>query len=92
MNRQTKRMMEKQGADQRPRAPDRRPGPTPASDRVGPRQFATEVRGELRKVAWPSKREVVNSTIVVLIAVVVLGALIFGLDYLSSELVLFLYD
>ena len=51
-----------------------------------------EVRGEMRKVAWPTKREIINSTIIVLIAVVVMTALIFGFDYASSKFVLFLFD
>lgn len=90
-NRQTKRMMAKQGAEQRPRAPERRPMQQQARDRTSPREFVSEVRGELRKVAWPTKQEVVNSTIVVLIAVIVMGTLIFGFDWASSKLVLFLY-
>ncbi len=50
------------------------------------------MRGELKKVAWPTKKEVVNSTIIVLIAVIVMTALIFGFDYLSAKFVLFLFD
>ncbi len=93
MNRQTKRLMQRQKAD-RPRAPERRarPQPAPQRERVGPRQYLAEVRGELRKVAWPTRQEVINSTIIVLIAVTVLTSLIFGYDYASSKLVLFLFD
>lgn len=94
MNRQTKRLMQKQGGD-KPRAPERKARPQAApqkKERIGPRQYLSEVRGELRKVAWPTRREVVNSTIVVLIAVTVMTSLIFGFDYFSSKLVLFLYD
>ncbi|GMU79154.1 MAG: hypothetical protein AMXMBFR46_19470 [Acidimicrobiia bacterium] len=93
MNRQTKRLMAKQGAD-KPRAPERRtpPQPSPAKEKVGARQYFSEVRGELKKVAWPTRKEVVNSTIVVLIAIVVMTALIFGFDYASSKFVLFLFD
>ena len=94
MNRQTKRMMAKQGSD-KPRAPERR-APAPqkegSKDRVGVRQYFSEVRGELKKVAWPTKKEVINSTLVVLIAVVVMTTLIFGFDYLSGKFVLFLFD
>jgi preprotein translocase subunit SecE len=50
------------------------------------------VKGELRKVAWPTKKEVINSTIIVLIAVIVMTALIFGFDYASAKFVLFLFD
>ena len=46
----------------------------------------------MRKVAWPTKQEIVNSTIAVLIAVVFMTSLIFGLDYASSKFVLFLFD
>ncbi|HEY3096411.1 MAG TPA: preprotein translocase subunit SecE [Acidimicrobiia bacterium] len=93
MNRQTKRLMQRQKAD-RPRAPERRarPQPAPQRERVGPRQYLAEVRAELRKVAWPTRQEVINSTIIVLIAVTVLTSLIFGYDYASSKFVLFLFD
>jgi len=85
-------MMAKQGAD-KPRAPERRTPPpqAPTKERTGPRQFLNEVRGELRKVAWPTQHEVVNSTIVCLIAIVVMTGLIFGFDYISAKAVLFLY-
>ena len=93
MNRQTKRLMAKQGAD-KPRAPERRAQPQqqPTKEKTGPRQYLSEVRGELKKVAWPTKKEVTNSTLVVLIAVVFMTTLIFLLDYGSSKFVLFLFD
>jgi preprotein translocase subunit SecE len=91
VNRQTKRLMQRQGGD-RPRAPERRPQPAPQRERTGPRQYLTEVRGELRKVAWPTRREVINSTIIVLIAVTFMATLIFGFDYGSAKLVLFLFE
>ncbi len=96
MNRQTKRLMARQGAD-RPRAPEqRRPRPQPQQagaprERVTPTQYVAEARAELRKVNWPSRQEVINSTIVVLICVVVMTSLIFGFDYVSSKFVLFLF-
>ena len=93
MNRQTKRMMAKQGSD-KPSAPERksRPAQQHTKERTGPRQFLMEVRGEMRKVAWPTKKEIINSTIIVLIAVVVMTTLIFLFDYASAKFVLFLYD
>ena len=93
MNRQTKRLMAKQEGN---KPAEKRARPTPGSDakreKTGPRQFLSEVRSELKKVAWPTRKEVVNSTIVVLIAVVFMTALIFGYDYASSKFVLFLFD
>jgi preprotein translocase subunit SecE len=84
--------MAKQGLDA-PRAGARKaPAPVATKERTGPREYLGEVRGEMRKVAWPTRPEVVNSTIIVIIAVTVMTALIFGFDYASAKLVLFLYD
>ena len=55
-------------------------------------QFLREVRGELRKVAWPSRAETVNYSIVVLVTVVVLTAMIYGLDWVFSTFILELFD
>ena len=73
MNRQTKRMLQKQGqlgADGEPVARSGRPTARrrrTARSAVGPIQFIREVRGELRKVAWPTRPEVVKYSIVVLV-------------------------
>ena len=64
----------------------------PDRERVGPRQYLNEVRGEMRKVAWPTRSEIINSSIIVLVAVTIMTALIFGFDYASSKFVLFLFD
>ena len=98
MNRQQKRMLQKQGqlgADGAP-APRKRPAPQaprPTKDaRTGPVQFLREVRGELRKVAWPSRAETVNYSIIVLITVVVLTTYIATLDFAFGEAVFKLFE
>jgi len=88
MNRQTKRMMER---DRRQQAAVRRPPVPERKKRVGPRQFIREVRQELRKVAWPTRRELFAYTLVVLVSVVVLTSFVFGLDFLISKGVLFIF-
>ena len=101
MNRAQKRLMQRQGAlgaDGEPARPQQQrrapatPRPEQKEARTKPRQFLKEVRAELRKVAWPSRPEVINYSIVVLVTVVVLTAIIAGLDYLFSEFVLTLFD
>ena len=99
MNRQTKRMLQRQGQSQGPVAAD--PAvpvsePTPSRQRDTPRrttpvEFLREVRNELRKVAWPSRPEVINYSTVVLVTLVVLVSMIFVLNYLFSKAVLFLF-
>ena len=96
MNRQTKRLMQRQGqigADgaPAPRKAPPRPVQRPQRERVGPTEYARQVRGELRKVAWPTRAEVVNYSIIVLVALCVLMALIFALDYVFGKAVFFLF-
>ena len=99
MNRQMKRMMQRQGQvgpDGEPAAPKRQPAPRTAarptpSQRTRPVQFVREVRGELRKVAWPTRGEVVNYSTVVLVTLVLLILLILALDFAFSKSVLFLF-
>jgi len=96
MNRQQKRMLQKQGevdADGEPvRARRQQPNAAPPQERTSPMQFLREVRGELRKVAWPSRPETVNYSIVVLFTIVVLGGIIYGLDWVFSTFILELFE
>jgi preprotein translocase subunit SecE len=93
VNRQTKRQMKRQGGETPAPAERRRPAPPPPHrDRTSPKEFIRDVRGELKKVAWPSKAEVVTSTIVVLMAVIFMSLLIFGLDLAFSKGVLSLFE
>ena len=101
MNRAQKRMLQKQGAlgadgeEVRERAQPRKAVPPKAEGgkekRSSPIEFLKEVRGELRKVAWPTRAEVINYSIIVLVAVVVLTSFIALVDYGVSEFVLQLY-
>jgi len=97
MNRQTRRQLQKQGemnADGSPSGGRRRPAPTgpPEDEKTSPAQFVGEVRGELRKVVWPSREELINYSVVVFITIVILTSIIAGLDYLAGEGVLELFE
>jgi preprotein translocase subunit SecE len=89
MNRETKRMLQRQGSIDAEGQPtrQRRPAPTPRPKeaRQNPiawsRTFSHEVVAEMKKVVWPSKQEVINFSIIVFIVIVVLTAMIGGLDY-----------
>jgi preprotein translocase subunit SecE len=54
-------------------------------------KFGNEVMAELRKVNWPDRKTVAGYTIVVLVAVTIITAVIFGLDYLFGQAVVALY-
>jgi preprotein translocase subunit SecE len=86
MNRQVKRQMAKQGAD-RPRSPQSGGGRGPINtqtERTTPRSYLKEVQGEMKRVAWPPRAEIMNSTVIVVIGVVVMTALIFFFDWLAG--------
>ena len=95
MNRQMKRMQERQERAEargyrasrhavRRNQEGRRARTT---KRTGARQFLKEVRQELSKVDWPTRRELVSYSIVVLVTVTVLTAFVFALDSLFTRFV-----
>ena len=46
-----------------------------------------ETKSELKKVIWPSSKDVVNGTVVVAVMVLIVGAIILVFDFASSALV-----
>ena len=57
--------------------------------RVGPaeraRRFVREVRAEVRKVVWPTRRELTTYTAVVIVTVLVAAAVLGVVDLVVSE-------
>jgi preprotein translocase subunit SecE len=53
----------------------------------GARRFVAECVGELRKVDWPGQRQLVSATVVVLIAIFVVGLYLYVADEALSRLV-----
>jgi preprotein translocase subunit SecE len=98
MNRETKRMMRRQGALNAEGNPTRAARTAPSAtatatkERTSPGEYVREVNAELRKVAWPTRAEIINYSIIVLITVVVFTALIAGLDWAFGHGVLKLYE
>ena len=91
MNREQRRLLQKQGqldAEGNPVAARREARTAgPRTERSSPGEYVREVRAELRKVAWPTKSEVINYTIVVLVTVLLLTGFVFALDYVFGELI-----
>lgn len=53
---------------------------------AGPRKFVRDVRGELRRVSWPGREQLRQSTAVVLIIVLTLAAYVAVWDLLFGRL------
>jgi preprotein translocase subunit SecE len=78
---------------QRSSQPQVRPGIQPPSTQTGrrePRQrgrFVRESWAELQKVEWPSRAQVVQGTIVVIIACVIVGTFLYTCDQIFKPFV-----
>jgi preprotein translocase subunit SecE len=48
-------------------------------------EFLTEVRNEMKRVTWPSQREVYATTVVVILTSVFFGLYLFGVDLLIGR-------
>ena len=74
-------------------APERaaKPNRPAKEDRTSPVQFVREVRDELRKVVWPTRKELVTYTTVSLIFILVMVGIVTSLDYGFTKLVLVLF-
>jgi preprotein translocase subunit SecE len=51
------------------------------------REFGTEVRNEMKRVTWPSRREVYATTVVVILTATFFGLYLFGVDIVLSNAV-----
>ena len=50
-------------------------------------QFLSEVKGEVKKVTWPSKKEAMGGTAVVLMVVLIMAFFLGVVDLLLSKIV-----
>jgi len=100
MNREQKRLLQRQGevgpdgepVRQKRSAPTRAAQAQVKETRLFSRQGMHEVRGELRKVAWPTRSETINYSIIVLVAIIIMTTLIFAVDWVFSQAVLKLFN
>jgi preprotein translocase subunit SecE len=101
MNRQMKRAQERAEKQQRRAGTDRASAPAATTrraqqvekrKRTGARQFLKEVRLELRKVDWPTRRELGTYSVVVLVTITVMTALVWVFDTVFSKLIFSLID
>lgn len=54
---------------------------------MNPIQYFKEVILELKKVSWPSKKQTIDKTIVVIIVCIIVGLYIGSLDTLFQQLI-----
>ena len=74
-------------------AAERRGGSKPPAQRhrTTPALFFRQIVAELRKVIWPTQRELVTYTTVAMVFIVVMIAIVTSLDYGFTKLVIALF-
>jgi preprotein translocase subunit SecE len=55
------------------------------------RLFLSEVRNELKRVTWPSQKEVYATTVVVILTSLLFGTYLFAVDYGLNSLVTWIF-
>jgi preprotein translocase subunit SecE len=65
-----------------------RPGRPARGGRTTPAVFVKQVVAELRKVIWPTRHELATYTTVALVFILVMVAIVTGLDTLLGKIVL----
>ncbi|MEN6412865.1 MAG: preprotein translocase subunit SecE [Veillonellales bacterium] len=50
------------------------------------KKFLREVKAELKKVSWPTKKELVSNTGIVFVSVVVVAVMIWAVDTVFAEI------
>jgi preprotein translocase subunit SecE len=84
LNREQKRMLKRQGSlDEQGKVV--RAQRTARPERVGPVQYLREVRDEMRKVAWPTRPEVIRYSAIVTACVIVYMIFVGGIDFGLSK-------
>ena len=53
--------------------------------------YIEDVASEMRKVNWPSQQELINNTIIVIVASLIVAFVIFGVDQVISTVLEFVY-
>jgi preprotein translocase subunit SecE len=63
----------------------------PAGKRTSPPLFVRQVIAELRKVIWPTRRELITYTAVSLVFVLIMVAIVSGLDWGLQKVVFWVF-
>lgn len=63
----------------------------PAGKRTSPPLFVRQVVAELRKVIWPTRRQLITYTVVSLVFVLIMMAIVAGLDWAFQKGVFWIF-
>ena len=53
-------------------------------------KYLRECKSEMKKIVWSSGKQTFNNTVLVIVAMIIIGAVVVGLDFVFSRLIEFL--
>jgi preprotein translocase subunit SecE len=65
-----------------------KPGRSARPARTTPALFVRQVIAELRKVIWPTRKELGTYTLVALVFILIMTGIVTGLDYVFTKLII----
>jgi preprotein translocase subunit SecE len=60
-------------------------------DRTTPALFTRQITAELRKVIWPTRKELITYTVVALVFVIIMSTIVLSLDYGFTKLMFWIF-
>jgi preprotein translocase subunit SecE len=60
-------------------------------DRTTPALFTRQIAAELRKVIWPTRKELITYTVVALVFIVIMSTIVLTLDYGFTKLMFWIF-
>jgi preprotein translocase subunit SecE len=60
-------------------------------DRTTPALFTRQIAAELRKVIWPTRKELITYTVVALVFVIIMSTIVLTLDYGFTKLMFWIF-
>lgn len=74
-------------SEKKPAKADKKPKPVEKKKRGGLGRYLREMKSELKKVVWPTKKQTINNTGVVILCVIIVGAFVWIFDGVASQLI-----
>lgn len=74
-------------SDKKPAKTDKKPKPVEKKKKGGLGRYLREMKSELKKVAWPTRKQTINNTGVVILCVIIVGAFVWIFDGIASQLI-----
>ena len=63
--------------------PDKKKKKAKGSSKIG--KWFREMRSELKKVVWPSRKQIINNSLVAIVVIVIFAVVVWGFDQLANQ-------